>query len=228
VKDPWSPAPGWDIYALGCTLYYIVTGKVAFPGGTTGEKARAHCEFRPLDPRLLNPRLSPEFVNMLADMMDKDPMQRIPSAAAVKERLKPWLPGEPLADAPTGELGENAQPIRHRSPPVAIPEVKHLRGIYHNRPGSSEQEKSLIMTETKIDYPELPQVGESSDSSSNRIISILDLLDEPDSSEEMQIPTPDNWISAQNPFFVLIASIIGLALLISIIWGIALLINLNR
>ena len=56
VHDPWGPTPAWDIYSLGCTLYYAVTGKVPFPGGTTADKARAHCELRPLDPRRLNPR----------------------------------------------------------------------------------------------------------------------------------------------------------------------------
>ena len=58
IRDPWNPTPAWDIYSLGCTLYYAVTGKVPFPGGTTADKARAHCELRPLDPRRLNPHLS--------------------------------------------------------------------------------------------------------------------------------------------------------------------------
>ena len=52
--SPWNPVPAWDIYSLGCTLYYAVTGKVPFPGGTTSDKARAHCSLKPLDPRRLN------------------------------------------------------------------------------------------------------------------------------------------------------------------------------
>ncbi|MGA2797322.1 MAG: serine/threonine-protein kinase [Thermoguttaceae bacterium] len=218
VKDPWTPTPAWDIYALGCTLYYIVTAKVAFPGGSTSDKARAHLELRPLDPRLLNPRLSGEFVDMLADMMAKDPSQRIPSATAVKERIKPWLPGGPLADAPTGELGENAQPIRPRSPPVALPQMQRLHGIYPNRPEPPEHAESMPLPETKIDYPELPQISESSDSSSNRIVTILDLLNEQDSSEEMQIPSANDWFSIHNPISVLITSTAGLVIFILLIW----------
>jgi len=91
IRDPWSPTPAWDIYSLGCTLYYAATGKVPFPGGTTADKARAHCELRPLDPRRLNSRLSAEFVEVMADMMAKEPSQRIGSAKEVQARLAPFV-----------------------------------------------------------------------------------------------------------------------------------------
>lgn len=97
IRDPWNPTPAWDIYSLGCTLYYAVTGKVPFPFGTTSDKARAHCEWLPRDPRRLNSQLSTEFVEVMADMLAKDPAQRITSAREVATRLAPFLPAAPGA-----------------------------------------------------------------------------------------------------------------------------------
>ena len=64
-----------------------------------GGQGAAHCELRPLDPRRLNPRLSAEFVDVLADMMAKDPAQRLQSATQVIEAMKPWtrLPPPPAS-----------------------------------------------------------------------------------------------------------------------------------
>lgn len=91
ITTPERPNPVSDIYALGCTLYYAVTGKVPFPGGTPSEKARKHRQDPPLDPRRLNSELSDEFVEVIADMMAKTPAERIPTAADVIARLAPWV-----------------------------------------------------------------------------------------------------------------------------------------
>ncbi|MDO4569537.1 MAG: serine/threonine-protein kinase [Planctomycetia bacterium] len=97
VRFPAEPKPVWDIYSLGCTLYYIVTGKVPYPGGTASEKVRAHIDenLQPLDPCRLNPLLSRDFVDVIGDMMAKNPDDRIPSAEEVIRRLSSWSDGDP-------------------------------------------------------------------------------------------------------------------------------------
>lgn len=90
VRDPMSVGPLSDIYSLGCTLYYTVTGKVPFPGGDSRSKCRRHCEETPWHPRNLAADLSEDFVDTIADMMEKDPARRIQSAAEVAERMEPW------------------------------------------------------------------------------------------------------------------------------------------
>ena len=100
IQSPRDPTPAWDVYSLGCTLYYAVTGKVPFPTGSTSDKVKAHCEWQPLDPGRLNKDLDPSFIQVIADMMAKDPADRVPSAKDVIARLRPWLPAEHSLPAP--------------------------------------------------------------------------------------------------------------------------------
>ena len=91
IQNPSAISPAIDVYSLGCTLYYAVTGKVPFPGGTTKEKAIRHVEQMPLKPSRINSDLSDEFVDVIAAMMEKEPAKRIQTAAEVAERLAPWV-----------------------------------------------------------------------------------------------------------------------------------------
>ncbi len=90
IRSPLLVGPASDVYSLGCTLYYAVTGKVPFPGGDSKSKCRRHCEQTPWHPRKFAADLPEDFVEVIADMMEKDPQRRIASAAEVAERLEPW------------------------------------------------------------------------------------------------------------------------------------------
>jgi serine/threonine protein kinase len=90
IQNPQEITLVSDIYSLGCTLYYAISGKVPFPGGTTRDKAQRHLEETPWHPRRFNPDVSEEFVEVIADMMEKDPKARIQTATEVASRLEPW------------------------------------------------------------------------------------------------------------------------------------------
>jgi eukaryotic-like serine/threonine-protein kinase len=174
IAAPWQPAPAWDIYSLGCTLYYAVTGKVPFPGGTTGDKARAHRELRPLHPRRLNANLSTEFVDLIADMMAKDPAQRIPSAADVMVRLTPWLrKPEPPPLPAARPLPAKPQPLptavssgaRWASAPAAV--KTSVTAADPSAPAAG-------MADTAGDFSQLPQASSDSDDSSSLVLQMPD------------------------------------------------------
>ena len=146
IKAPSEPKPSWDIYSLGCTFYYAVTGKVPFPGGSITEKAHAHCELQPLDPRRLNPGLSAEFVDVIADMMAKDPAQRIQSAADVVARLSPWTGAAIPATASEAVRAR----LRQRQRPQTVLPV------------------AVAIGDTKTGFPQIPDLGTEPPSQSSQ------------------------------------------------------------
>ena len=92
IRMPDDVGPSADVYSLGCTLYYAVTGQVPFPGGTRKEKMQRQLTEIPESVRRLAPHLGDAFCHVIEDMMEKIPEKRIASAAEVVERLRPWLP----------------------------------------------------------------------------------------------------------------------------------------
>jgi serine/threonine protein kinase len=120
IRQPDKVMPVSDVYSLGCTLYYAVTGKVPFPGGTTADKIRRHLEETPLNPLHFNPDLPEAFCDVIAAMMDKNPDGRTPTAAAVVEMLRPWCDENAtrhLAEASPAASG--AHPVVTAPPPAA-------------------------------------------------------------------------------------------------------------
>jgi serine/threonine protein kinase len=84
-----------DIYALGSTLYFALTGRPPFPGGTVMEKLQHHREDEPLPVDQCNGKIPPRFCELVRRMMAKNPENRFPNAHVVQEALQAWVNGEP-------------------------------------------------------------------------------------------------------------------------------------
>jgi len=80
-----------DIYSLGCTLYFLLTGQPPYPGESTLEKVIRHGTEPIPDPRLARPDIPDGVVRILRDMMAKDPVQRPANARDLAESLLPYV-----------------------------------------------------------------------------------------------------------------------------------------
>ncbi len=95
-----------DIYALGCTLFYILTGRAPFAKGTLVERIQAQMKQRP--PNILEARadVPPAIVELYYRMLEKHPDARPQTARDVADSLGAWLGQE-------GGLGRpDRQPLR--------------------------------------------------------------------------------------------------------------------
>ena len=77
-----------DIFALGASLYHVLTGQVPFPGATHEEiiRGKENEEFRPA--RELNPDVPPALDAILATTLARDPRDRFQGAADLAAALE--------------------------------------------------------------------------------------------------------------------------------------------
>jgi CheY-like chemotaxis protein len=79
-----------DIYSLGCTLYFLLSGRVPFPIGGTLDKVHCHCNAEPVPLCELRPEIPERLAAVVERMMAKAPEMRYATPAEVIEALKPF------------------------------------------------------------------------------------------------------------------------------------------
>ncbi len=94
-KNSHSADPRSDIYALGCTLYYLIVGRAPFARGSVIERIKAHWNEpapNPLDELEKPPAdLDSALIDLYFRMMEKHPDARPQTAGEVSEQLDAWL-----------------------------------------------------------------------------------------------------------------------------------------
>jgi serine/threonine-protein kinase len=80
-----------DIYSLGSTFYFLLTGEVPFPG--LAQEIMVARQLRGISsPAELNPDISPALDAIVRKMGAKDPKERYQSARDVVAALQAWVP----------------------------------------------------------------------------------------------------------------------------------------
>jgi hypothetical protein len=84
-----------DVYSLGCTLYYLLTGGVPYPAETALQRILAHRD-KPLPSiRQARPEVSPELADVLGRMLAKKPQDRYSTPGEVAAALEPFANPQP-------------------------------------------------------------------------------------------------------------------------------------
>lgn len=91
-----------DIYSLGCTLYFALTGHPPFPEGTLAQRLLKHQTEEPPSIYLDRPDAPEALVQICKRMMAKLPQLRYQTAREVADDLTRWLASASQARAGSG------------------------------------------------------------------------------------------------------------------------------
>lgn len=124
-----------DLYSLGCTFYFLLTGQVPYPGGGWPEKLLRHQLDSAPSVYVMRPDVPAEVSAILQCLMAKDPANRFATPADAAMALERWLAADAAAADPAPALltatASNAStptmsafPSRPKTNPPAAPVVE--------------------------------------------------------------------------------------------------------
>jgi serine/threonine protein kinase len=126
-----------DIYSLGCTLYYLLTGGPPFQATSLYEILQAHHSMDALPLNLTRPEVPVELAALTARMMAKEPKRRFQEPKEVAHALLPFFKKESAAskaevsrsvsttdgEAASGARSEPTQ-VANTASPIPMPSLK--------------------------------------------------------------------------------------------------------
>ncbi len=88
-----------DLYALGVSLYQMLSGETPYEGASAREVILKHLN-EPAPPLQAKcPHLTPEVVSLVERLMEKDPTKRLASASVLLQELVPLVKKFPVAES---------------------------------------------------------------------------------------------------------------------------------
>ena len=106
-----------DVYGLGATLYWFLTGRSPYEGAYT-DIISGVAERDPVPPHRIDRAIPVDLETIVLKCLEKEPANRYSSAAALADDLERWLSGKPIDARPVGGV-ERAWRWCRRNPALA-------------------------------------------------------------------------------------------------------------
>jgi serine/threonine-protein kinase len=124
ARDPALVDIRSDIYSLGCTLYFLLTGQSPFPAGSLLQKVLQHQEAAPPSLQAVRPDVPAELDAVVRKMLAKDPDERFAIPLLLVTPLRRFCgntaPTSSLLRAPGSHQGNGYRPGSAPAPGTAI------------------------------------------------------------------------------------------------------------
>ena len=128
-----------DVFSLGATLYYLITGRPPFREPTVAETLLAVIENDPVPPRRINRKISRDLETIVLKCLEKSPSRRYASAQHLADDLERFLNYEPIEAKPRGPIVRAIQWVR------GVPLVARLAGRTLRRPTPAQKTTQRVL-----------------------------------------------------------------------------------
>lgn len=127
-----------DLYSIGCTLYYLLTGQVPFPGGSTLDKLIRHSTEEPRAVTLFRQDVPERVIAIMKKLMAKEPSQRYQTPTELLADITPH--------AQSGPSPRYEKPMEASIDVELAPNVLDGAGTSEGDVITGEEESALIST----------------------------------------------------------------------------------